>query len=101
MMEAFIEEVTPKSILSYCDLAKFTGSVYINLGFQHVRNTPPQVVWSKGARNITANHLRKHGYDQLFGTNFGKGTSNEELMLNDGWLPVYDCGQAVYVWLSR
>lgn len=37
-------------------------------------------------------------YDQLFGTSFGKGTSNEELMLLDGWLPVYDCGQAVYTY---
>lgn len=25
-----------------------------------------------------------------------KGTSNEQLMLDTGWLPVYDCGQAVY-----
>ena len=31
-----------------------------------------------------------------FGTNYGKGTSNEQLMLDNGWLPVYDCGQAVY-----
>jgi hypothetical protein len=59
--------------------------------------TPPQEIWSKGSQKITANLLRAHGYDQLFGTNYGKGTSNEELMLQNGWLPVYDCGQRVYV----
>ena len=59
--------------------------------------TPPQEVWSKGKEYITANLLRARGYDQLFGTQYGKGSSNEELMLKSGWLPVYDCGQYVYV----
>lgn len=31
----------------------------------------------------------------------GKGTSNEELILNRGYLPIYDCGQATYVWHSH
>nr|DAX73793.1 MAG TPA: Protein of unknown function (DUF2812) [Caudoviricetes sp.] len=36
------------------------------------------------------------GFDQLFGTMYGKGTSNEELMLEYGWKPIYDCGQLVF-----
>lgn len=84
------------NIISYCDLAKFTGEVYEKIGMKRVRVTPPQEVWSKGSEKITANLLRQRGFDQLFHTNFGKGTSNEELMLQHGWLPVYDCGQAVY-----
>ena len=61
-----------------------------------VRTTPPLEVWSKRKNKITANLLRQRGYDQLFGTNFGKGVSNDELMIEYGWLPVYDCGQRVY-----
>ena len=75
---------------------EFDGSVYEKLGMTKIRITPPQEVWSKGNRKITANLLRSRGYDQLFGTDYGKGTSNEQLMLENGWLPVYDCGQAVY-----
>ena len=60
--------------------------------------TEPQEIWSKGTQKITANLLRARGYDQLFGTNYGKGTSNDQLMLEHGWLPVYDCGQKVYVY---
>ena len=30
-------------------------------------------------------------------TNYRKGTSNEQLMIDYGWLPVYDCGQAIYL----
>ena len=61
-----------------------------------IRTTPPQEIWSRGNQKITANLLRQRGYDQLFKTDYGKGTSNEQLMIENGWLPVYDCGQAVY-----
>lgn len=84
------------NIISYCDRSKFSGSVYEKIGMKLIRTTPPQEVWSKGKKKITANLLRQRGYDQLFGTNYGKGTSNEELMIENGWLPVYDCGQLVY-----
>lgn len=84
------------SIISYCDRSKFSGSVYTQIGMKFSHETPPQEIWSKGDKKITANLLRQRGYDQLFGTNYGKGTSNDQLMLENGWLPVYDCGQAVY-----
>lgn len=89
------------NIISYCDLSKFTGDVYTRIGMKRIRTTPPQVVWSKGVNKITNNLLRARGYDQLFGTNYGKGTSNEQLMLDNGWLPVPDCGQAVYEYMSK
>lgn len=85
------------SIISYCDRSKFTGDVYEKMGMKFKRITPPQEVWSKSTQHITANLLRARGYDQLFGTKYDKGASNEELMLKNGWLPVYDCGQRVYV----
>ena len=85
-------------IVSYCDLAKFTGNVYTQMGMKLDHISPPQEIWSKGKHKITANLLRQRGFDQLFHTNYGKGTNNEQLMLDHGWLPVYDCGQAVYVY---
>ena len=66
-----------------------------------VRNTSPAKVWSKDGKKITDNLLRQRGYDQLFGTNFGKGTSNEELMIENGWRSVYDCGQSVWEWIAK
>lgn len=85
-----------KSVVSYCDLAKFTGDIYYRLGMKHLRTTPPQIIWSKGTDKINSTLLRQRGFDQLFKTNYGKGTSNEQLMLEHGWLPVYDCGQNVF-----
>ena len=50
--------------------------------------------------HITDNLLRQQGFDRLLGDIFGtygKGTSNEELMLEHGFVEIYDCGQAVYI----
>ena len=92
----FVKLNPTSSIISYCDKSKFSGDVYPQIGRNLLRESSPAKVWSRGSDKITDNLLRQRGYDQLFSTNFGKGTSNEELMLQNGWLPVYDCGQKVF-----
>lgn len=94
----FLKLHEQESVISYCDVAKFTGDVYSQLGMKLLYTTSPSKVWSKGSQKITDNLLRQRGFDQLFSTDFGKGTSNEELMLQHGWLPVYDCGQQVWAY---
>lgn len=94
----FITNYNPESIVSYCDNAKFSGQSYIKLGFQLGDIGTPSKHWSKNRDHITHNLLCQRGYDQLFGTSYGKGTRNEQLMLEHGWWPIYDCGQSRYEW---
>lgn len=98
LFKHFITTCSPNSIISYCDKSKFSGQVYTKLDFKLIDEGEPSKHWSKYAKQVTDNLLRQRGFDQLFGTNYGKGTSNEELMLQHGWLPVYDCGQSTYLW---
>lgn len=98
LFAAFIREHTSESVISYCDLSKFSGDVYIELGMELDHISQPAKIWSKDNKYITDNLLRQRGYDQLFDTDYGKGTSNEDLMIENKWLPVYDCGQAVYTY---
>lgn len=100
LFHAFMLDNTKSSVISYCDLSKFTGTVYEKIGMSLKTKTQPNKVWSKDAKKITQNLLNQRGYDQLFNVHYGKGTSNEQLMLENGWLPVYDCGQAVYEYHS-
>lgn len=99
LLNFFEEHVKPKSLISYCDLSKFNGEVYEKLGFELEDRTLPVKHWynPKTKRHITDNLLRQRGYDQLHGANFGKGTSNEELMKEHGYVEIYDCGQFVFV----
>ena len=89
------------NIISYCDRSKFQGQVYKNIGMTFSKFTEPNTIWSDGKKHITQNLLNSRGYDQLFNANYGKGASNEQLMLEHGWLPIGDCGQAVYEYRSE
>lgn len=95
----FIEKYSPNSVISYCDNSKFDGNTYIKLGFK-CTDCKISKHWynMKNGKHITDNLLRQRGFDQLFDANFGKGTSNEELMQSFGFVEIYDCGQSRYEW---
>lgn len=99
LFKHFIDNYHPKSIISYCDNSKFSGGVYSKLGFTLDTYGQPSRHWYniKTKKHITNNLLVKHGFDHLFGTSFGKGTSNEELMIENGFVEVYDAGQSRYI----
>lgn len=101
LFKHFIRNYEPTSIVSYCDRSKFGGQIYSALGFKLDTWNEPSCHWSKGKHHITDNLLRQRGYDQLFKTHYGKGSDNKSLMLQNGWLPVYDCGQARYSWRKQ
>ena len=103
LFKYFVDNYKPNSIVSYCDTSKFSGKVYDALGFKYIKTNSPRKHWYslKEKRHITDGLLLSQGYDRLFKENHGKGTSNEELILSRGYLPVYDCGQATYIWRSN
>ena len=95
----FLQEYAPNSIVSYCDKSKFTGSTYKKLGFQFISDSVGKHWYNpKTDMHVTDNLLRQRGFDQLFGTSYGKGTSNEELMLSAGFVEIFDAGQSTYIW---
>lgn len=99
ILNFFEDQVKPSSLISYCDLSKFNGEVYEKLGFELKQQTQVAIHWYnyKTKRHITDNLLRQKGFDQLHGANFGKGTSNENLMIEHGYVKIPDCGQLVFV----
>lgn len=101
LFKHFIHTYRPRSIISYCDPAKFDGSVYEAIGMRLENDVAPNKVWSRGIECIRDRLLCTAGYDRLFGTNYGKGTRNEQLMIDNGWLPVYDCGQLTFTWSAE
>ena len=99
LLKHFEEDLKPSSIISYCDLAKFSGKVYEQLDFKLYGISKPSKHWYniQIKRHITDNLLRQRGFDQLHNTSYGKGTSNEQLMIEHGYVEIYDVGQATYL----
>ena len=98
LFKHFVDTCNPDSIISYCDLSKFSGDVYVRLGFVREGDPSPSGHWysERTKKHITDNLLRARGFDQLFHTSYGKGTSNEELMVYEGFVEVFDCGQCAF-----
>ena len=100
----FIKDYSPKSVISYCDWSKFNGNVYLKLGFRYKKYSIGKHWYNiKTHKHITDNLLRQRGFDQLFGKEYGvygKGTSNDQLMIDHGFVEIYDSGQAVYEYLE-
>ena len=101
LFKNFIRHYNPQSIISYCDNSKFSGEVYKRLEMILLSKGSPSCNWSKGKEKITNNLLMQRGYDQLFNANYGKGTPNRNLMIQNGWVEVYDCGQSSYIWNNK
>lgn len=102
LFKYFIKNYNPESIISYCDLSKFTGNVYLRLGMK-LNNISPSLHWYniKTQKHILDSLLRSKGFDLLLGKEYGyygKGTSNYELMLKHDFIEIYDAGQATYIW---
>lgn len=100
LFKHFLSQYKPKSIVSYCDTSKFTGSVYKELGFEEVSTSISKHWYNINTKkHILDSSLRMKGFDILLGEQygyFGKGTSNEELMRQHGFVEIYDAGQTTY-----
>ena len=45
LFKHFIRDYNPESIISYCDMSKFTGDVYLRLGFKQTTKPQPREHW--------------------------------------------------------
>ena len=98
LFKYFVDKVNPSSIVSYCDISKFSGDIYEKLGFKLDEITSPNYKWVD---------LKKHNYlsryktqkQRLLDAGLGElGETEEEIMQNLGYVRIYDCGNARYVW---
>ena len=90
------------SVISYCDIAKSNQNFYtceLNMKLHHI--VPPSRIWSKNTQYITDKLLVEKGCKNLLHLDtYNSSLSNDQIMVQQGWFPVYDCGQAVYTYTS-
>lgn len=105
LFKHFLVKYGPTSIISYCDLSKFTGKVYENLGFKLLRHPSPSKHWYniRTREHYTDALLRQHGFSRLIHKKSAEEdnlaiSDNRTLMIEAGFVEVYDCGQASYIW---
>lgn len=105
LFKAFLKNYQPQSIISYCDRSKFSGTLYSELNFSHLRTSSPAKHWHnpKTKQHFTDALVRQQGFSRLVNKKEASEdnlatSDNTTLMLEAGFVEVYDCGQATYVW---
>jgi hypothetical protein len=101
MWEYFKAAYKPTSCICYLNLN--IGGDKINLtDFKFVKYNKPAGYWinTKTGRTITNNSLRIRGASRFIGDDdlikYSKGTDNREIMIAEGFVEMYDNGNAVY-----
>lgn len=100
----FIRIYRPAKVMSYCNYDISNGTMYEALGFSYERITNPSYIWvnlKDQSEHYSWNLVNAMGYDKLFGTSYGKGTSNTDLLLQHGFVRVYNAGNKVYTWVGN
>lgn len=84
------------SVVTYCDLQFFTGGMYERIGFNLVRETPPDYGWVKAQNVLDRQQTRRKILPDLLGYGYDTTTSETENMERAGYSKIWDCGKAVY-----
>jgi hypothetical protein len=103
LFKYFVTKYKPDSIISYCDLTKFTGNSYLRLGFKTKSEwlTKPNYVWVNKRADIvlTRYQTQKHKLIEI-----GLGTEDQtedEIMYNNDYIKIYNSGNIKFIWNSE
>ena len=97
----FIDTYKPKSVITYSDISKFTGNVYSKIEFKPIQPgslTEPGYVWINEENNLVMQRYETQKQKLL---KLGIGTKEQtekEIMVNNGFLQVYNCGNIKMEW---
>lgn len=100
MLNQFIKDYNPTSILTYCDISKFTGNSYVRMGFKPLTNpiTEPNYIWiSANFKNIVSRYQSQKS--RLVEAGYGTPDMTEDdIMTNLNYFKVYDAGNIKLYW---
>ena len=99
LLNHFIKNHNPVSILSYQDRSKGDTDFYGKIGFKLVRRTNPGYFYAHPNGYERRHRLQMSKKNQAKTMNkFNPELTEEENAYLNGWLKIWDCGQNVWVW---
>jgi hypothetical protein len=102
----FINTYKPKSIISYCDRSKSNGKMFEHLGYISLNRGSPTCHYynMKTKQHFTQSLINQLGACKVLNIpqiTREEGLDNKAIMIQNGFVEVYDCGQASYVWQTK
>ena len=97
LLKYFIRNYSPELIISYADRRYSNGNLYEKLGFERIGESRPNYWYIKGQKRHYRFKFRK---DILIKEGFDSNLTEREIMLERGYLRIYDCGNIKYEYVK-
>ena len=99
MFKYFLDKYKPNNVLSYCDISKFDGGVYKRLGFKFKGYSQPNYVWINPSNGNVLSRYKTMRNKLIHDLNLEDKPELTEnsIMDNLGYVKIYDCGNAKYL----
>jgi hypothetical protein len=97
LLKYFIKNYNPKKITTYADRRYSNGNLYKTLGFEFIGETKPNYwYYNNKAKDLTKYHRFNFRKDVLIKEGYNSKKTEKEIMLERGYLWIYDCGNYKY-----
>lgn len=100
LFKHFVNIYKPRYIKSYSDRAHTTGNLYPVLGFRYVHTNDPGYMWVNLKTDIgySRNNAQKQNIEKFLGNHVDLTKSEKELMIENGYVQVFDSGTILWEW---
>ena len=103
LFKHFIKTYQPNRVRSFSDRAHTRGTLYSNLGFQEVRRSDPGYVWVDTRTDIAYNRInaqKKNICKALNDNTIDLSKTERQIMIEHGFVQVYDAGTITWEWIE-
>jgi len=97
ILSYFERKYKPTGVVSYADLRRSQGNLYLNLGFWLNHISPPNYFYFYGNQIVKRYCAQKKQLTKLLGTEYDLKVTESENMFNNEYRRVWDCGNNVYI----
>ena len=98
LFKYFTDTYKPASVITYSDISKFTGNIYLKLGFKVDKITSPNYVWVSEDLKAVLNRYQTQKHKLVEHSLGTENQTEEEIMYDLGFFKVYDSGNIKLIW---
>lgn len=98
LFNSYCNAYHPSSVVALREMSKEFAAPYAEMHMTLIGYTEPRTFWGRGSDRLTEGPRFLKKLNVQYDSKYHRSTQNLALMLNHGWVPISDCGSAVYEW---
>ena len=100
LFKRYVRDYSPTEVISYADKRWSEGNLYEVLGFDYIGDTPADY-WYFKPNDLIRFHRSNFMKHILVKNGASPEKTESEIMEDDGYLRIYDCGSSKWLWKNK